>query len=359
MSIIELDEHQQRARLLIVDDQAANVKLLERHLAAAGFRNVMSTTDPRQVESIYQQEPVDLVLLDIRMPHMDGYQVMELLRRLAGNEYLPILILTAQTDPDTKLKALQMGANDFLTKPFDNVEVLLRVKNMLDARRLHIELSDFNDTLAVRIKQKTAELQDTILEVVRRLGKAAEYRDNETGFHVIRMSKYSYLIARQMGISEEEASVLEYAAAMHDIGKIGTPDNILLKPGALDDEEWRIMKEHTSIGGDILSNSRYRVIQLAEEIARTHHEKWDGSGYPAGLKGEEIPRLARIIPVSDVFDALTSVRPYKKAWPVDDAVDEIKKSSGAHFDPAVVSAFEQCLPQILEVKTQYAEPHAD
>jgi len=344
------------ARVMIVDDTPANVKVLERMLKKEGFSNLCSITDSREVEAQFLEKTPDLILLDIRMPHLDGFQVMELVNRIKGNSPVSILVLTAQIDLETRYKALSAGANDFLTKPFEMVEVLLRVRNMLETQLLHKESVNSNDILTERVRQRTKELEDTVNEIVVRLGRAAEFRDNETGLHVVRMSKYSFEIGRVLGYDEIKAYELMQAAGMHDIGKIGTPDNVLLKPDKLDENEWRMMKLHTLIGAEILSGSRYPLLQMAERIALSHHEKWDGSGYPKGLKGEEIPIEARIIPVADVFDALTSKRPYKKAWPVEDAVNEIKNSKGTHFDPVVVDAFLQCLPKILEIKEEFSEP---
>lgn len=358
MSKFDIDPHMKRSGILVVDDQPANVKLLVRILKANGFDNVISTQEPRDVEKLLAEHEIDALLLDIRMPHMDGFQVLEQTRKNPLTEHLPVLILTAQTDSETRIKALDLGANDFLTKPFDQLEVMLRLRNILTIRLLQQDTLNFNEILTLRVKEKTAELQDLILEVIQRLGRAAEYRDNETGLHVIRMSKYSSLIALELGFSEEAALELENAAGMHDIGKIGTPDRVLLKPGKLDKDEWDIMREHPNTGADILANSRYKVIQLAEKIARMHHEKWDGKGYPAGLAGDDIPLECLIIPVADVFDALTTARPYKQAWPVEDAVEEIKNSSGSHFSPQVVEAFLRALPKILEIKAEYAEPDA-
>lgn len=355
MDELKITEVMLAARIMIVDDQPANVKLLERMLKKEGFSNLCPLTDSREFKDAFLQETPDLVLLDIRMPHLDGYEVMALINEIQTEPKSSILVLTAQTDQDTRYQALAAGANDFLTKPFDRMEVLLRVRNMLETHLMHKETVNFNEVLASRVRQRTAELEDTVLEIIQRLGRAAEFRDNETGLHVIRMSKYSYEIAKELGYRENDAVQLMQAAGMHDIGKIGTPDNVLLKPSGLDDQEWAKMKQHTLIGSEILSGSRYPLLQMAERIALSHHEKWDGSGYPHGLAGEDIPMEARIIPVADVFDALTSERPYKKAWPMVDALSEIKRQKGKHFDANVVDAFMSCLPKILEIKAAYSE----
>jgi putative two-component system response regulator len=259
------------------------------------------------------------------------------------------VVITANNDDETKIRSLALGALDFLAKPFNGVEVAARIKNILNVRLLHNRVNHQNKILDQKVRERTRELADTRLEVVQRLSRVAECRDNETGMHVIRMSRYSYLLAEAMGLSINQCELLQHASPMHDIGKIGIPDSILLKPGKLDALEWEIMKTHAEIGGQLLSDSDSSLIQMAERIARTHHEKWDGSGYPHGLKGEEIPMEGRIVAICDVFDALTSERPYKEKWPVEKAVRELKDNSGIHFDPVLVSKFIEILPQVLKV----------
>jgi len=319
------------ANILIVDDKPDNVSLLEMMLSFSGYTNVQSTTDPREVEGLYQDNDFDIILLDIRMPHMDGFQVMERLSHIVKGDYLPILILTAQNDMDTRLKALEAGARDFVTKPFDKMEVLNRIHNMLEVRFLYKERLQQNDILESKVKKRTLELQNrneelarTRLDIIRRLGRAGEYRDNETG--------------------------------MHDVGKIGIPDAVLLKPGKLAPDEFDIIKTHSEIGGDIIGEHQSDLMQMARTIALTHHEKWDGSGYPNGLKGEDIPIEGRIAAVCDVFDALTSSRPYKTGWPVDKAMAFINEQSGAHFDPELVRLFNAVLPDILDIRKAYVDP---
>lgn len=352
----DIDKSLLDLQIAILDDQAVNVKLLTKSLQIAGFTNLIGLTDPRDLEKQYLNRPFDLLLTDIRMPHLDGFQVIEKLKDLSQGQFIPILVLTAQTDQETKEKALSVGANDFLNKPFDNIEVILRVKNMLASRKLYIEQQNFNEKLSLKVEKRTIQLKNTIVDIVKRLGKAAEFRDNETGLHVIRMSKYSRIIANQLGFSEEDAELLEYASAMHDIGKIGIPDSVLLKPDKLDKSEWEKMQTHTIVGAKILANSEHKLLQQAELIALCHHEKYDGTGYPHGLKGSDIPIEARIVPVADVFDALTSARPYKAAWPLKKALNEIQQGSGAHFDPNVVDAFFKSQPEILKVMESYADP---
>lgn len=350
-----MQQKQLSANILVVDDQKPNLRLLQKILGNAGYENVTAITDPLQVETLYKENDFDLVLLDIQMPKMDGFQVMAMLSEIEHDSYVPVLILTAHNDDATKLKALEAGAKDFLVKPFDQTEVLLRISNMLEVRLLHKQARNQNKILDQQVRERTRELNDTRLEVIRRLGRAAEYRDNETGYHIIRMSQFSQLIALKAGMDEEQAELVLNASPMHDIGKIGIPDRILLKPGKLDAEEWKIMQTHAQIGADILSGHDSGLMSMAMEIAITHHEKWDGSGYPNKLSGKDIPLTGRIVAISDVFDALTSERPYKKAWPVEEAVAEIDRSADKHFDPALVEVFHQVLPEILDVRSRYIE----
>lgn len=344
-----------QARILIVDDEQATVTLLEDMLSTAGFTMIRSTTDARQVAATYQEWQPDLVLLDIHMQHLDGFEIMAQLQPVEQN-YLPILILSGDTTQIVRQRALEAGAKDFLNKPFDPVEALTRIRNMLEVRLLHNALRDHNDLLEARVRQRTQELHQTRLEIIRRLGRAVEYRDNETGLHVIRMSYYAALLARAIGMTDAESELLLHASPMHDIGKIGIPDRILLKPDRLDSDEWAVMRTHTTIGAEMLSGHNSELMQMAYVTALTHHEKWDGTGYPRGLQGEAIPLVGRITAISDVFDALTSSRPYKRAWSVEDAVDEISQQSGTHFDPELVERFRDIMPELLAIRQQYNEP---
>lgn len=343
------------ANILIVDDQIVNVKLLEKVFQQEGFTNIFSTTDSREAVTLYLEHDIDVLLLDIRMPHIDGFEVMAELDSFIDNDYLPILVLTAELEGETRSKALSSGAKDFLTKPFDRLEVIQRTKNIIEVRMLHKQINHQNRTLEATVKERTKELEESQLEVIERLGLAAEYKDNETGNHVIRMSQFSYLLAKAMGLSEEGAELLKRAAPMHDLGKIGIPDRVLLKPGKLDKDEWKIMKTHVDIGGELLKNGSSPLLVMAKSVALTHHEKWDGSGYPNGLSGEDIPIEGRICAISDVFDALTSKRPYKEAWPVEKAMDLIKSESGKHFEPRLVELFVKILPSILLEQAKYQD----
>ncbi|MEK6747958.1 MAG: two-component system response regulator [Pseudomonadota bacterium] len=343
-----------QAKLLVVDDEPANVKLLCRLLEAEGYRQVMHTIDPRVVVGLYREHQFDLVLLDIRMPYMDGFEVMRGLQAVDAGDYVPVLVLTAQTDKETRVQALECGAKDFVNKPFDRLEVMTRIRNILQVRLLHNRIRQENRTLEQQVHASLQELEATRLEVLRRLGLAAEYRDNETGYHIVRMSKYSQLLAQALGLPEAKCTRILQASPMHDIGKIGIPDSILLKPGKLDPAEWDIMKTHATIGAEILSHGS-QLLEEARVIALSHHEKWDGSGYPQGLAGDKIPIEGRIVAVADVFDALTSERPYKRAWAMADAVEEIKKGRRKHFEPAIVDAFISILPGITEIHARYKD----
>jgi putative two-component system response regulator len=346
------------SRILVVDDQPANVMLLRKMLNAAGYQYVKTTIDPTAVRALHRAECFDIILLDIRMPRLDGHGVLALLQEdaQASGDYVPVLVLTAQDDDETRLRALGAGAKDFVTKPFNRTEVLNRIRNMLEVRLLHKAVKQQNEILEHKVRERTAELRETRLEIIRRLGLAAEYRDNETGLHIVRMSKFSQVLARAAGLDARQAELILNASPMHDIGKLGIPDRVLLKPGRLDDEEWAVMKTHVRIGAEILDGHPSELMQMAARIARHHHERWDGTGYPEGLAGEAIPIEARIVAVADVFDALTSRRPYKPAWRVADAMAEMHRVAGSHLDPRLVPLFAGQLDTVLEIKRQHAEP---
>ncbi|MBF0470833.1 MAG: response regulator [Gammaproteobacteria bacterium] len=342
-------------KILIVDDEPVNVEILEQMLEDEGYENLRSTTDPRQVLPIYQEEGFDLLLLDIRMPHLSGIELLQLLATPFANDYVPVLVLTAQTDDTTRSEALQAGATDFLTKPFRQWEVLLRIRNMLRTRLYYIGQRQRGDTLEQRVRERTKEVYATQLKVVERLGRAGEFRDNETGAHVIRMSRCCQLLALAAGLDERQAERILYASPMHDVGKIGIRDEILLKPGKLSAEEFHLMKQHVEIGREIIGDHDSNLLQLAGIIAFSHHEKWDGSGYPQGLQGEEIPYEGRIAAICDVFDALTSARPYKDAWPVERAVALIEEESGRHFDPQLTTLFLGLIPQVVALRGEFPD----
>lgn len=337
-----------RARILIVEDEEANIRLLERLLKRNGSSvDLQSTMDPREVPALYTKFQPDLILLDLHMPHRDGFAVMDELKPLVpAGSYLPILVLTADVTPEARQRALAGGAEDFVTKPFDATEVLLRVKNMLRTRFLHLQLQNHNQILEEKVQERTRELSDAHheleeahLDLLDRMALAAEYRDDETGQHTKRVGQASAFLARASGQSQEQVMLIRRAAPLHDVGKIAIPDLILLKPGRLTPEEFEVMKTHTTIGAQMLSGGRFPLLQLAEQIALTHHERWDGAGYPRRLKGDAIPMAGRIVAVADAYDALTHERPYKHAWPAAEAVAELERNAGTQFDPALVEAF--------------------
>jgi putative two-component system response regulator len=328
---------------LIIDDQPSNVALLEGILEEEDFTSVRSVIDPRQALPAYIEFLPDLILLDLQMPYLDGFEVMRQIRAcLAPNDFLPILVLTADITPQAKRDALAGGALDFLTKPFDAMEVLLRIKNLLKTRSLHLQLQSQNQILDQRVRARTEELEATQVEILERLALAAEYRDDDTGQHTKRVGEVSAQIAQSLGWGAEEVELIRRAAPLHDVGKIAIPDSLLLKPNKLTPEEFERMKTHTTLGARILSGGRFALLQLAEQIALTHHERWDGTGY-MGLCGEAIPLAGRIVSVADVFDALISERPYKTAWTQEEALAEIRYQSGRQFDPRVVEAFLQVI----------------
>lgn len=329
-----------QASIFIMDDQSYNIELLERILRRAGFGNVTSTTDPTQFMSIFREHKPDIVLLDLHMPVLDGFAALAQIREEAQeDDYLPVLVLTADVTPEAKQRALSEGAHDFLTKPFDRGEVVLRIRNLLKTRFLHLQLQEHNQHLERKVAERTAELEAAQYEILRILARSAEFRDDETGEHTHRVGRLSGRTARALGLSDELAQEIEYAATLHDIGKIGIPDSILLKPGKFTEEEFERMKTHTTIGSGIIGDASFPILRTAAEIAVCHHEKWDGTGYPRQLCGDEIPLAARIVAIADFYDALSHERPYKAAWPPDQVMAEIHRQRGKHFDPAVTDAF--------------------
>jgi putative two-component system response regulator len=323
---------------LIIDDSASDVLLLETILAEDGYDDILSITDPRQSVAVFRAYSPDLILLDLHMPHMNGLDVIDRLRREMDSKYVPILVLTADISTEAKARALSMGAKDFVTKPFDSVEVRLRIKNLLETRFLYRELRDHNEQLEQKISDRTMQLEIAKIEILERLALTAELRDDETGEHTQRVGRVCALLSQALGLKDEHVELIRRASPLHDLGKIATPDSILLKPGKLSAKEWTVMKRHTEVGARLLSNSIATTLQLAQAIALTHHERWDGGGY-LGLSGSDIPMCGRIVAVTDVFDALTHHRPYKEAWPVDQAISEIAAQRGTQFDPRIVDAF--------------------
>lgn len=336
-----------RSTVLLVDDVAENIDILNAILSPH-YRTRVALDGEKALKICNSTNPPDLVLLDIMMPGIDGYQVCAKLKANPDTRNIPVIFVTAMGDLEDEQFGLEVGAVDYLTKPISPAIVLARV-------RTHLALYDQSRELSREVRQRTAELFNTRQQIIRRLGRAAEYRDNETGNHIIRMSHYCRLIAEKAGLGCATIEILFNAAPMHDVGKIGVADHILLKPGPLTSEEWEIMKGHAQIGADIIGEHSDEMLQAARMIAHCHHEKWDGSGYPRGLKGEDIPLMARIVALADVFDALTSERPYKKAWEIERAVAHIESQAGLHFDPQLLEPFRQALPQMLEIREEFAD----
>jgi putative two-component system response regulator len=344
-----------QAPILVVDDKEANVLLLENLLRQRGYGNVMSTQDPYQVADLHSQYNFALILLDMQMPGLDGLGVLGQLRPLAGETFLPVLVITAQTDGELRLRALQQGARDYVTKPFVVAELAQRIRNLLEVELAFRDRREQASILEQKVRERTRELEETQFEILRRLARAGEYRDNETGNHVHRVSHSSRALALAAGLDAELAEMIRHASPMHDVGKIGIPDHILLRPGRLEGEDLVHMRRHVDIGGSILDGHAAPIMRMAQRIALAHHERWDGRGYPLGLAGEAIPVEARVVAVCDVFDALTSVRPYKTAWSVEAAVDYVRVESGRHFDPELVDCFLGILPEVLAIRARFSD----
>ncbi len=348
-------------RVLIVDDEPAARRIMEKLLVVDGFE-VLEAEHGQAALDVLSQGVVDVVLLDMRMPGIDGLEVCRRIRANPKTAHTPILIVTASNDRDVRRQGKQAGADDFLCKPFDDIELLARVRT---AARLNLYYSGLEQA----VERKTAELNETIArlervqeqlrasysESIERLARAAEFRDDETAQHLQRMSHYCYLLARRFGLDPYACEMLRVASPMHDVGKIGIPDHILLKPGRLSNAEYEIMKQHAEIGYRILSGSNSDLLHMAAMIAWTHHEKWDGTGYPRCLKGESIPLEGRISAIADVFDALTSTRPYKRAWALDDALDLMRSGRGIHFDPKLLDLFFDSMDEVLDIRQRFAD----
>jgi response regulator RpfG family c-di-GMP phosphodiesterase len=341
--------------IVIVDDQPVNVKILKQCVSKLTDCTEVSFTSSAEALTWCQHNDLDLLLTDYMMPAPNGTELIRQFRKLSGKEEIPIVMITGESQREVRYEALELGANDFLSKPIDTVEFVARVKNMLALRRSQKKLANHAAWLSEEVRKATASIITRERESIVRLSKAAEYRDPETGSHIVRMAHYCKQVASQIGLPIEEQDLLLAAAPMHDVGKVGIPDAILLKPARLTPDEMFIMRQHTTIGYEILRDSPSRLHQTAAEIAMTHHERFDGTGYPNRIKGQAIPLFGRIVALCDVFDALTSVRPYKKAWSVKDAVAYISDESGKHFDPQLVGSFNACLSTILEIKEYFNE----
>lgn len=342
-----MNTHIRGSKILVVDDDKGQTDYLSLVLRLNGYENVLCINDSRGVLSACIEFNPDLILLDLIMPQPDGFHLLKLInQKLARNTYLPIFVLTAEANLEARKRALASGATDFILKPFLPEEVCLRVQNLLRVRVLQRELEIKNYILEQEMQVRTKELEnyqldlrEAQIEITLRLAKAAEHHDDDTGQHTQRVGLMCSILAQSIGLPDEQVTLIRRAAPLHDVGKIGVPDNILLKPDRLSTDEREIMQRHCVIGADLLSGGNSELVKMAETIALTHHERWDGSGYPQGLHHEEIPIESRISAVADVFDALTHNRPYKKAWPVDETILEIQRNSGLHFDPLIVNAF--------------------
>lgn len=355
--------------VLIVDDEAPIRRVLVKLLTAQGYEVIEADSGPTAL-GILEGRTVDTVLLDVMMPGMTGVEVCRRIRANAMHAQTPVVFVSGASDRSFRREAREAGADDFLSKPFDDVELSARVRNSVKNKRYNDSLSQERNRLQAAIEGQTKalvdakaaldrardELERAQIETIERLTRAAEFRDDETAWHLQRMSHYCRLLARKSGIEEYDAELIRVASPMHDVGKLGIPDSILLKPGKLTSEEWAIMKNHAEIGYQILSGSQSALLNLAATIARSHHEKWDGSGYPNGLSGEDIPIEGRICAIADVFDALTSQRPYKEAWPVDEAARHLVNGRGGHFDPDLVDLFVGSMPDVLSIKEQFKDP---
>ena len=342
-------------RVVIVDDTPLNLTLMQALIGKVDGCSALAFGNPVEALAFCLQEEPDLLIVDYMMPELDGLEFIRRLRASGGRDEVPILMVTADHERQTRYDALQCGATDFLNKPIDRHEFQPRVRNMLALRRAHLATRAQAETLAEEVQRATADIQLRERETITRLARAAEFRDPETGAHIQRMAHYSALIARQLGWSIERTEEILQAAPMHDVGKMGIADQVLLKPGPLTPEEFEEMKRHPLIGYDILKDSASSVVQMGATIALAHHEKFDGSGYPQGLAGEAIPMEGRIVAIADVFDALTSERPYKKAWPVERALDFLRNGRGNHFDPRCVDAFLSALDEVESIRLRFQD----
>lgn len=329
-----------QARLLVVDDEQPNLDLLGKVLARAGYEQVVLLRDPQAALDRFEELAPDLVLLDLHMPVLDGFEVLRRLQGLVPAENLvPRLVITADSTGVTRRAALGLGAHDFLTKPIDVEETQLRVANLLQTRMLHVRLRDHNQLLEQRVRARTHQLEQSHRALARRLALVGEYSDDDTAEHTVRVGLAAQRLALALGFTPQAAALLGEAAPLHDIGKVAIPDAVLLKRGPLTPEEFEVIKTHAVIGAHILADGESDLLRLAEQVAHTHHERWDGSGYPRGLRGEAIPLTGRLVAAVDVFDALTHARAYKHAWPVEQAVEEMRTLRGTHFDPEVLDVF--------------------
>ena len=345
-----------RPTILVVDDTPQNLNVASRMLREH-YRCLVSLDGAKSID-IARADPPDLILLDVMMPVMNGMEVCRRLKEQPETRAIPVIFLTALNEIEDEAACFDAGGVDFISKPMNPVTLLARVRTHLALHAQERHLAELVHLRTQALEERTRELEQTRLEIIRRLGRAAEYKDDDTGLHVIRMSHYTRLLALSAGFSADRAEVLFHAAPMHDIGKIGIPDLILQKPGPLSEQEWTVMRQHPAIGAGIIGKHKNELLETARVVALGHHERWNGSGYPRNRKGGDIPIEARVIAVADVFDALCSARPYKEAWPLDKAVTYIKENTGVLFDPDLVPRFLELMPDILAIQRQYSSPVA-
>ena len=351
----------QARRILVVDDLPVNRELLEDMLVPLGYQVFQAPDGETALQMVREISP-DVILMDIMMPRMDGFEAARRLKQDEETKAIPIVMVTALQAVGDRIKALEAGANDFLSKPVDRSELQATVNSQVQVKAYHDHMKNYQQELKAEVARRTEELhlaldnlKQASLDTIMRLARAAEYKDEDTGGHILRMSSYAAAVARKLGLGDNVAQWILYAAPMHDVGKIGIPERILLKPGKLDPDEWEIMKQHTLIGGRILEGAKAGYLKLAEIIALTHHEKWDGSGYPRGLKGKAIPQVGQITAIADVFDALISKRPYKEPFSLEKSFTIIEESRGSHFNPDVVDAFFAIEDEIISIKEKYLD----
>ncbi|MBF0476641.1 MAG: two-component system response regulator [Deltaproteobacteria bacterium] len=348
-------------KVLVVDDEDRNLRLMEAMLIPLGYKVYLAANGEAALSGV-KDNPPDVILLDIMMPKMDGFEVTRRIKSDEETRFIPIVMVTALKDVEDRVRALEAGADDFLTKPVDKVELRARVRSLLKVKAYNDHMKSYQRQLEQEVAHRTEQLEQAFkrinmasLETIFILSRAAEHKDEDTGSHIRRMANYSAAVARKMGLPDRTVEAILYAAPMHDVGKIGIPDGILLKPARLTYEECEIMKTHTTIGGHILTTSLPGFLQFGKVIAMTHHEKWDGGGYPLGLKGKKIPLAGRIVAIADVFDALTSKRPYKEPFSLEKSYGIISEGRGTHFDPDVVDAFFAIEEEILSIKGRYKD----
>ncbi|MDA7492785.1 response regulator [bacterium] len=369
------------ACVMIIDDESINIEIVKAYLEEEGFENLVATTEASKAMDMLRKHKPDIVLLDIKMPEISGLELLRMMRRDREMMMIPAIVLTAANDPQVKLQALRLGASDFLAKPVDPSELTLRLENVLAVKAYQDHLADYSEKLEQQVRIRTEELVHSRQEAIHCLARAGEFRDDDTGRHVTRVGRYAAMIAAELGFPQAAIDLIEQAAQLHDVGKIGIPDAILHKPGKLDPQEFEIIQEHcnigrriinplsheesirlkthTSVGLQIMGSTNSPVLRLAAVIAATHHEKWDGSGYPKGLAGNAIPIEGRIVAVADVFDALSSARPYKEAFPIDRCLKILIDSRGKHFDPRVLDAFLRRKEEAIRVREDYVDFERD